>query len=344
MQLLPIVDGGMPACCAGLLAPPGSGDVFAGRAWLETTARHAMPPGTTALMGMAAGGVLLPLMQTGRRIAGMTTPYSLDWQPIGDAAAMRDAGHDLGRCLRLRPPARFDALDPDDPDLAALFDGMRAQGLRLLRFEHFGIWQEDLPSGVDWDAYLAARPPALRNTIARKLVRAARQFDMQVVAAPGPELEAGLAAFQTVRARSWKPDEPFPDFDAFLMRALAGTGELRLGILRDRASGRPAAAQYWIVSAGHAVVPKLFHDEDQRAASPGTVLTALMVKLLLEEDRVRMLDFGRGDDDYKRLWVGTRRRRIGVLALDPRHPAGLAALLRHAAGRLRDRVNVPVAA
>lgn len=338
MELLPILQGGVPARCAGLLAPPGSDDVCAGRAWLEATARHAMPPGATALIGLTEAGVLLPMTQAGRTISSLTTPYSLQWRPIGSAAAMRDAGQELGRWLRLRPPARFDALDPEQPGLAALLDGMRRQGLRLLRFDHFGLWQEDLAEGVGWDAYLATRPAALRNTVTRKLARAARQFRMEVAEAPGPALEAGITEFEAVRARSWKPAEPFPNFDAALMRALAETGELRLGLLRDSATGVTLAAQYWIVTGRRAVVPKLFHDEAMRAASPGTVLTALMVKRLLDEDGVRMLDFGRGDDDYKRLWVGTRRQRIGVLAIDPRHPAGVAALLRHAAGRFRRRI------
>jgi CelD/BcsL family acetyltransferase involved in cellulose biosynthesis len=95
------------------------------------------------------------------------------------------------------------------------------------------------------------------------------------------------------------------------------------------------AAQYWVVGGGQAALLKLAHAEDQRAASPGTALTAIMIRRLLEGDGVRELDFGRGDDPYKRLWVGHRRQRIGVLLADPRHPAGLLALARQAAGRGR---------
>jgi hypothetical protein len=339
VERLNIVDGRLPADCDAVLAPPGSGDVFAGRAWIEATARHALPPGTRPVLLLEAGAVLLPLQEQGRRLGSLTTPYSQAWRPIVAAgtgrAAMVAAGGALGRVLRLRPPARFDALDPEDPATAALAEGLRAAGLVVLRFDHFGLWQEDLPPGTGWAAYLASRAPALRNTIARKTARAEGRFAVTLLDAPGPALEQGIAAFAEVRAASWKPAEPFPDFDAALMRALAATGELRLGLLHDR--GAPVAAQYWIVSRGWACVPKLFHREDARAASPGTVLTALMIRHLLDVDRVRRLDFGRGDDDYKRLWVGTRHQRSGLLAVDPRHPAGLAALLRHAAGRLRRR-------
>ena len=80
---------------------------------------------------------------------------------------------------------------------------------------------------------------------------------------------------------------------------------------------------------------KLAHAEAARAASPGTVLTALLIRHLLEEDGVQELDFGRGDDDYKRLWVGTRRQRIGLILADPLHPMGLVALARQVVGRWR---------
>lgn len=338
MEILPIPEGEPPAACDAFLAPPRSGDVFAGRAWLQATLRHAIPPGATPVLGLAAGAVLLPLLQQGRSLGSLTTPYSQDWRPLGDPAAMHEAGRDIGRRLRLAAPSRFEAMDPQGPAVARLLEGMRGQGLRLLRFDHFGLWREELPDGGGWAGYLASRPPALRNTVARKLARAAASLDFEMIDAPGAALEAGIAAFKAVRARSWKPFEPFPEFDPALMRGLAATGELRLGLLRDRASGNPAAAQYWAVSAGHAVVPKLFHDEALRAASPGTVLTAMMIRDLIETDGVRTLDFGRGDDAYKRLWVGMRRQRVGVLAIDPRHPAGLSALLRHAAGRLRRRL------
>ena len=123
------------------------------------------------------------------------------------------------------------------------------------------------------------------------------------------------------------------------MRALASAGALRLGILRE--GDEPVAAQYCALDLGgrRATVLKLAHAEERRAASPGTVLTAMMVRGLIEEDGVAELDFGRGDDAYKRLWVGTRRQRVGYLLADPRHPAGLLALARHAAGGVRRRLR-----
>ncbi len=88
------------------------------------------------------------------------------------------------------------------------------------------------------------------------------------------------------------------------------------------------AAQYWVVAGGAATVLKLAHDEAARAHSPGTVLTAAMIRHLLDRKGGAELDFGRGEDAYKSLWAGRRRRHIGVVLVSPRWPAGLLALGR----------------
>lgn len=341
-SLLPVVRTGLPAWCDRFLAPPGEGEFFASRAWYDTLLAHGLPAEATPLLAACGqdGAALLPLMRVGGHFSALVSPYTLDWRPLTAPEAGREgleaAGRALGRALRLRPPIRLDTLDPEAPGLAPLLSGMAAARLQPLRFLHTGNWHEALPAGTGWEAWLAARPSALRNTIARKLARAARETRFELLDTPGPALEAGIAAYEDVRARSWKPDEPFPAFDAALIRLTATLRLVRLGVLRQAADGRPVAAQYWILDRGgrRATVPKLAHAEESRAASPGTILTALMVRHLLDKERVSELDFGRGDDSYKQLWVGGRRQRIGILLTDPVHPLGLAAVVRKMAARL----------
>lgn len=328
---------GLPGWCDRFL--DAEADPLAGRLWYAVTLAEALPPGAEAVAA-ASDAVLLPLLRRGRQLASLTTDYSLAWRPLpapgADDAALHRAGRALAPLLRRRPPLRLEALDPDVPGLDPLLAGLRAGGLAVLRYRHFGNWAEDLPPG-GWEAYLASRPAALRNTIRRRLARAAREYRFELVAVPGPALEAGIAAFEAVRAGSWKPAEPAPRFDAALLRALAPGGALRLGLLWQGSTA--VAAQYWVLHCGRATIPKLFHLEAARAASPGTVLTALMIRHMLQEDAVTALDFGRGDDGYKRQWAGQRRQRIGVLLADPWHPAGLLAIARHAAGALRRRLR-----
>ncbi len=85
---------------------------------------------------------------------------------------------------------------------------------------------------------------------------------------------------------------------------------------------------------GQATVLKLAHDSAYKALSPGTLLTAMMIREMLDREHVDELDFGRGDDPFKQLWTGSRRQRIGLLLINPRRPTGLAALLRQMLGGL----------
>lgn len=344
----PLADRTLPGWADPFLEEPGQGCFFATRLWFDTLLAHALPEGAAPLLATDADrAVLLPLWRREGQLASLTGDYSLAWRPLvspgaGDGALMA-AGRSLASLVRFRRPMLWELLDPALPSLSPLLAGLRAGRAIPARFDSAGNWHAVLGEGASWPAYLAARDPALRTTVTRKLARAARTHRLEIVTAPGPALEAGIAAYEDVRARSWKPHEPFPRFDAALLRATAPLGLLRLGILREAEGGRAVAAQYWVRdrAAGlpRATVLKLAHDETARAASPGTVLTAMMIRSLIEEDGVRVLDFGRGDDAYKRLWVGERRQRIGVVIADPLSPWGAAALARQAAGAVLRRVR-----
>ncbi|MFC0406746.1 GNAT family N-acetyltransferase [Roseomonas elaeocarpi] len=339
-RLVRLEDARLPAWCDRYLAPPGD-DFFAARDWYDTVLAHAVPPGAAPLLAVC-GTVVLPLLSEGRRLRALATPYTLRWEPLAASGtgetALRDAGRAFAGLLRGRPPTRLEAMDDASPVMAGMSRGLRAGGLALDRYRHFGNWRQVLTPGGGWSRYLANRPPALRTTIERKLARAARESRFTLVTAPGAVLDAAIRDYHAVRARSWKPPEPAPDFDAALMRAAAAVGTLRLGLLHRAADARPLAAQYWVVTGGRATLLKLSHDEAERAASPGTALTALMIRALIEDDDVGELDFGRGDDPYKRLWVAERRQRVGLVITDPWHPAGMLELAHQLAGRGRRKV------
>ncbi len=310
------------------------------RAWFEASATAALPPGARPQMLAATMDgrpiALFPMLAApGRHLASLTTPYTCLYAPLlqpgAPSGAVRAAFAAFGRHCRYRPITRLDALDPASPALPLLFEGFAAAGLRTRRFDHFANWHAPVPAG-SWNAYLQGRPGRLRETIRRKLRAVGRTgIRIEIVDRPA-ELAAALDAYEAVYARSWKVPEPFPAFNAALVTALAGTGALRVAVMRE--DGLPIAAQYWTVGAGTATVLKLAHDDSFKALSPGTVLTAAAIRHLIEHDRVTELDFGRGDDPYKQAWTGQRRMRIGLLAIDPRRPAGLAALARHDLGHL----------
>ena len=339
----------LPPDCEKLFAA--QHDFHLSRPWFRTVLAEAMPANARPLFvlcrtGHATQGVLFPLRTRagGARLEALSCPYSCLYQPLAaDAATPAElfaAGQAFGRFCRRWSGVRLDALDGGWPGLAPLLEGVRAAGLAVLRFDHFGNWHE-IVAGRSWADYLAARPGALRETIRRRLGQAGRdpRIALEITQAAA---DADIAAYEAVYASSWKEKEPFAGFSAALMRAAAAAGALRLGLLR--LDGKPVAAQYWVLAGGTATVLKLAHDEAARARSPGTVLTAAMIRHLLERDGVTELDFGRGDDAYKSLWAGQRRQRLGVLLVNPRRPMGLLALGRHVAGRARRMLPWPLAA
>ena len=309
------------------------------RAWFAACAEAALPPDTTpeflAITDATGPLALFPMAQgPGRRWASLTTPYTCAYQPLlrpdVDAVQCERAMQAFARYCRRWPLTRLEALDPEWPGLATLRRGLAGAGLPSRTFTHFGNWHEVVPDR-SWDRYLQARPGALRETIRRRTRAAERDGSIRLeIARAGQELESALLAYEFAYARSWKEPEPFPQFNAALVRNLADTGMLRIGVMWT--GERPIAAQYWSIVNGKATVLKLAHDEAFKALSPGTVLTAVAIRHLIEIEGATELDFGRGDDPYKRAWVSERRSRIGLLGANPMTAAGAVHLLRHDVG------------
>ena len=316
----------LPSSAQAILDGPGSQDLFASRPWFETFVSGGLSAGARPIFFVledeaGRAQALLPCQGAGAEsglghpaVASLTSFYSCDFRPLIAPALDPDAtAFALGRALAMRlarePVIRIDSLDSTLGTLGPLLDGLKRPGRALLRYEHFGRWWEPL-EGIGFDAYLAARDGALREVVRRKGNRLARENGSLTLVA-SDEVEKGIADYEAVYARSWKEPEPFPDFQPMLMRALARAGWLRLAICA--VEGRPIAAQLWVVVAGRATVLKLAHDKAFDRLSPGTLLTSFAIRALMERDRITALDFGRGDDPYKRSWTTRRTPHIGVL-------------------------------
>src|SRR4051794_35009683 len=312
-------------------------DAQSSRAWFTATAEAALPNGARpVLLGYREAGVpvaLLPMQAgPGRRWQSLTTPYPCLFQPLAAPGAspdsIRRSAAAFGLHGRRWPMMVLEAIDPAWPGLRPFRAGLREAGVRTRTFLHFGNWYEELPAS--WEAYVEARPGQLRATIKRKTRSAERDPALRLEFVRGPAgLEPALDAFEEVYRRSWKQPEPFPAFNRALVRGLGGV--VRFGVMW--AGDRPIAAQYWTAHGGRATVLKLAHDDAFSAVSPGTVLTAHVIRQLMQVEGVRGIDFGRGDDGYKPAWARQRRQRIGLLGFSPGVRGG-AGLLRHDLGRI----------
>jgi hypothetical protein len=318
----------LPPSARALLDGPGREDLFTSAPWLESFTEAGMAQNAEpALVVLSdAGGQTQAILPCQRfpmpdsgpghpSIASLTSFYSCDFRPIIppglDLPEVAFAlGREIARVLRREPVVRFDSLDETHPSTGPFLKGLASSGRASLRYDHFGRWHEDLGSG-GIDAYLAARDGALREIIRRKGARLLRDGAVMVIE---NDTARGIADYESVYAASWKEPEPFPAFQPALMRRLAAAGWLRLAILR--LGDRPIAAQLWAVVNRRATVLKLAHDSAFDRYSPGTILTAFAIRTLIEQDGITGLDFGRGDDPYKRAWTSKRTQHIGVLSVD----------------------------
>jgi hypothetical protein len=334
----------LPAPLTRLFAAAGEQSLFAQPFWYHVLARHGIDKGARPRLytdddRRPRAALVCYVAPGSRRLRGLSTYYSCEHGPLLDpqGSAPLDCLRRLADEIAGERPrwdtVQLGGLDPESPGFALLGEAFRAAGWSVHPYFDSGAWFE-ATGGLAFADYLAARPPALRNTWRRKSAKLKSDAAITIHDSShgGDGIEEAIHAYEAVYRASWKGGEPHPEFVPALIRAAARAGALRLGILRI--GGRPAAAQLWLLWGGRATIYKLAHDRAFDALSPGTVLTMAMMERILDVDRAREVDFGRGDDPYKRQWLGSRRERWGLLIANRATPHGLALSLRQGAGAL----------
>jgi hypothetical protein len=294
--------------------------------WLRLMAEECLSPAYCFIAVARDGDAIaaLPLCATSHGLGALANWYSFIARP-----RFAGKGADLLPAL-LRSLSNVGALSMaplPGAEARLLADAMRAAGwiATLVPSDYNHVLH---PAGRDFATWWAARPGQLRETVRRKqgkvTIRVARDFDA-----------GDWSTYEAVYASSWKPAEGSPAFLRRFAKAEGAAGRFRLGLAS--VDDRPVAAQFWTIEDGTAFIHKLAHDPAATAHSPGTVLTHAMFAMAFAEPGVETIDFGTGDDRYKRDWMEDVRVRYRLEAYHPlavRHWPKLGKLLAKSALRL----------
>ena len=281
--------------------------------------------------------------------AGSTTA----WLPLRIEKSGDFAGLTNWYSFSIRP--LFTGEEGRSDALRALFSGLHRNANRLTLYPLLdteelaaalgaaGWWVKATPAGdrhwldlgdMDHDAWWASRPGALRSTVQRKAKKGVVDIQLLTEFDPG-----SWAAYEQIYAASWKPEEGHPALLRAFAEAEGAGGRLRMGIARIE--GVPVAAQFWTVEDGTAFIHKLAHVEDSLKASPGTLLSAALFRHVIEVDGVKRVDFGTGNDGYKRDWMNRHDPLWRIEAFNPSRVAAwgpaLKAFARSVLGKKSDR-------
>lgn len=336
---------------------PDEADVFATLAWFDNLAACGLEAGSQSATsyqlwlldnGEPGPTVCLPLL-AGQQLTGLSNYYSslfapLVWCAAGagvpDAVSEREIWQTFAQAMRRHPARwpvlRFDPLDTQSGFFIEFQSALRQAGYRVGRYFCFGNWYLQV-AGRSFVDYQNSLPSALRHSITRGQRRLERQgsWRVDIQQQPNAQLEAAISDFVAVYQKSWKGPEPNTQFIPALAHMAAKQGWLRLGVLR--LDGQAIAAQLWLVKGDKASIFKLAYVTGFERFSAGSVLTAALMRHVIDVDHVKEVDYLTGDDAYKRDWMSHRRERWGLVAFDWRTPAGLWAGCQHGLGQLFKR-------
>lgn len=283
--------------------------------------------GIAPLIAVARDGddvAMLPLQAGNGHLHAFANWYNFTVRPIlsDSARALPQATALMAALARdLRRKAWRITLAPlPDEDLAVglLADAFARAGWSVRR-EQCDVNRFDVLSGyTSFAEFLADRPGPLRTTLKRKASKVETTIYQELT-------DDIWIDYEAVYRASWKPEESSFAFLRRFAEQEAAAGRLRLGIARH--DGLPVAAQLWTLEHGTAFIHKLAHTEASKALSAGTTLSAALFAHVIDLDRASEVDFGTGDDGYKRDWMKGVRPRYRLELLDPRNPRAWPHLL-----------------
>lgn len=331
----------LPSEAIKLMARSEKINVELGLTWYRNLVKTVYPTHTGVRFYVLRHGTqvvaVLPLraekVRRGWRLESLSNYYTSLYEPVlVNSVKPKDLTVLLATIRRDFPGCssfRFAPMDPSSHAYQTLLAAFRLKGWMPFEFFAFGNWY--LPVQQSWQEYLMTRTGQLRSTIKRMSKKFAGDGGTLQLVTSTSDTAAAIASYEKVYASSWKKPEPFIDFLPGLLQTCAEHAWLRLGLAW--LNGQPIAAQLWIVAHGRAEIYKVAYDENFKSYSPGTLLTAVLMEHVFDQDKVFEVDYLIGDDPYKKTWMSHRRERWGIVAYNLGSLGGFAGFAREALGR-----------
>ncbi|GAA2725098.1 GNAT family N-acetyltransferase [Cellulomonas aerilata] len=285
---------------------------------------------------------LLPLLRRGRRLSG---PGVGPWYaPVAGTASITRAL--LGAAVRLRA-RRLDlhGLDVGTAEALVLEAALAGSAVSAEVTERSPVLDVTVP----WEAVQARLSASSRKHLRQRRRRLEAQGTVTVEHLEGrPAAGALLSDGAALEARSWKGQygaalTSRPELLRFYADAAgwaADAGLLHVFLLR--VTGRAVAYGLFIESSGTVYALRSAFDPELSAYDPGVLLRQEVVRALVADPRVALLDHCGNDDPHKRTWAdGVRdRHRVQVFG-GPTGPAERAAAAVVARGAALARDTLP---
>ena len=306
--------------------------LFLSRPWFENLIETGLePPASLLFATVVAGDRVLALLPLQNDATGRVSALKHRYGSLYSLLLAKDDQAEAAQCLAdgLRSMGihglLLEPVAEDDIPLHLLGERLATHGFQCDRPFRFYNWFLRL-EGQSFHDYMSRRPSKLRNTIERKRRKLQREHAFEIRIAVGLEVPALMHAYYAVYSASWKAKELYRDFLDGMVARFSQQGWSRLGILSI--DGQPVAAQLWFVVGKKASIFRLAYDQNWQHYSPGSILTAELMRHVIDQDQVKEIDFLVGNDAYKQDWMSQRRERRLMACSRPQESRNTLSTLR----------------
>jgi len=248
-----------------------------------------------------------------RRITSLSNFYSLDFAPI---FTKKTASHSKVYQSFIKHLVQkniaWDILEfsPTDPTYLPMIDFIESCENAGLKTQQSHCHYNWVYHNVDdtYEEYIKNRPKKIRDIprLERKLQKK-HQIEIKLTTSHEDDVKQAIADYEIIYEKSWKDKENYPAFIPEFISQCAEMGILRLGILYlDQI---PVASQFNIHDQGTSLIYKLSYDEKYKNQSVGSILSYYMMAHAFEKDQAQIIDYGCGNDGYKKDWMSHRLER-----------------------------------